>query len=70
MTLRHRVLLVLLLISTVGSAMAAQARSGAVIDTFCCDFPAHRIAGGNFDFACASPALYLILVGLIGIFGV
>ena len=75
MTLRHRVLLVLLLISTVGSAMAAQARGGAVTIRFAAISPFIALLAGILILLVPRllnyiVALYLILVGLIGIFGV
>ena len=73
MTLRQRVLLVLLLITTTGSALA-QTRGGAVTIQFGVISPLIALLAGILILIMPRllnyiVAVYLILVGLIGIFG-
>jgi hypothetical protein len=72
-TLKDRVLLVLLLISTTGSALA-QTRGGAVTIRFGAISPFIALLAGILILLIPRllnyiVAIYLILVGLIGIFG-
>jgi len=72
-TLRQRVLFVLLLISTTGSALA-QTRGGAVTIRFGAISPFIALLAGILILIIPRllnyiVAIYLILVGLIGIFG-
>ena len=73
MTLRQRVLLVLLLISTAGTALA-QAGGGALTIRFGAISPFIALIAGILILIIPRllnyiVAIYLILVGLIGIFG-
>jgi len=72
-TLRQRVLLVLFLVSTTGSALA-QTRGGAVTIRFGVISPFIAVLAGILILIIPRllnyiVAIYLILVGLIGIFG-
>jgi hypothetical protein len=72
-TLRQRVLFVLLLISTTGSALA-QTRGGAVTIRFGAISPFIALLAGILILIIPRllnyiVAIYLILVGLIGLFG-
>ena len=73
MTLRQRILFVLLLISTTGSALA-QTRGGAVTIRFGAISPFIALLAGILILIIPRllnyiVAIYLILVGLIGLFG-
>ena len=73
MTLRQRVLLVLLLISTAGTALA-QAGGGALTIRFGAISPFIALLAGILILIIPRllnyiVAIYLILIGLIGIFG-
>ena len=73
MTLRQRILFLLLLISTAGSALA-QTRGGAVTIRFGAISPFIALLAGILILIIPRllnyiVAIYLILVGLIGLFG-
>ena len=73
-TLKHRVLLVLLLLSTMGTALA-QTRGGAVTIRTTLISPLIALLAGILILLVPRVlnyvvAIYLILIGLIGLFGV
>ena len=75
MTLRQRVLFVLLLLSTIGPATAAQIRDGHLTIRYTLLSPMIALLAGIVILIMPRVlnyvvAIYLILIGLIGLFGV
>ena len=75
MTLRQRVLFVLLLFSTIGPATAAQIRGGGLTLRYSLLSPLIALLAGIVILIMPRVlnyvvAIYLILIGLIGLFGV
>ena len=75
MTLRQRVLFVLLLLSTIGPATAAQIRDGHLTIRYTLLSPLIALLAGIVILIMPRVlnyvvAIYLILIGLIGLFGV